>query len=96
MRRVLAGAVLALLLAGCADDKEYGAIPDEATAKKVGCAVIHARFPKGDPDCPGLAAELDGNIWTVAQILPKNTIGGGPVVRLSKSDGQVLDFYLTQ
>ena len=85
------------LLTSCNNGNVYGPLPDAATALRAGCAVIHTHFPKGDPDCgPGFSAELEGNVWTVGAILPDGYVGGGPVVKLSKADGRVLDFYLTQ
>jgi len=83
-----------LMMAGCS--AKFGPITDEATAIKIGCVVIHERFPGGDAKCKGLVAELNGDVWTVASELPHGYVGGGPIVKLSRTDGRVLDFYLTQ
>ena len=37
-----------------------------------------------------------GRSGSVSEQLPPDYVGGGPVVKLSKADGRVLDFYLTQ
>ena len=91
---VLLTALLVTAAAGCSP--RFGPIPDKATAIRVGCAVIHEQYPKGDPRCPSLTAELHGDEWTVYGVLPPGYAGGGPVVVLSKSDGRLLHSYLTQ
>jgi hypothetical protein len=79
-------------MAGCS--AAYGPIRDKQTAIKVGCTVLLERMPNSK--CVGLVAELNGDVWTVAHDLPPGYVGGGPIVKLSKSDGRVLDFYVTQ
>jgi hypothetical protein len=86
------GAVL--LATGC--KRVFGPLPNEAAALKAGCTVMLDRLPDRKVDCSRLEAALDGDTWTVGRILPKGYSGGGPVVKLSKADGRLLDFYVTQ
>jgi hypothetical protein len=86
------GASAALLATGCA--KQFGPIPDAEAAVKAGCAVIRSHFPKAK--CANLVARLDGNVWHINTMLPEGYSGGGPNVELSKAEGRVLRFYLTQ
>jgi hypothetical protein len=80
-------------------------IPDQATATAVGAAILHAYFGKEQfrdfgkeqfRDGAGYEATLEDSVWTVWESLPKGTIGGGPVVELSKADGRVLRIFLTR
>jgi hypothetical protein len=69
-------------------------IPDEATAIKAGCAAIQDHISQAT--CTGLVAHLEGNVWHVSNTLPEGYSGGGPNVELSKTDGRILNFYVTQ
>src|SRR5947207_14566704 len=43
-----------------------------------------------------MVATLRGGIWEIVEKLPPGTVGGGAVVLIAKSDGRVIDMYLTQ
>jgi hypothetical protein len=95
MRIILSvGGLLATAsLCGCAS--EYAYVPDAATARKIACNVIHARFPRGRGDCSDMAVELKDGVWYVETDL-HGGIGGGPNVEIAQKDGQILTFYVTQ
>jgi hypothetical protein len=73
-------------------------LPDAATAINVGSAILDTYFDQRlhAPNSPGYRAVLNGEVWTVYQSLPANTLGGGPTVELAKHDARVISIYLTQ
>jgi hypothetical protein len=86
--------LLALSAGGCGTRP---AIPDEQTAIAAACKRIHLQYHTSGPcSLIDFRANLDGDVWTVAEILPDGYIGGGVYVLLAKSDGHIIESSFTQ
>ena len=76
---------------------EFGPLPNEAAALKAGCVAINQQywFFEDGVECSSLEAGLEGDVWIIGRKLPPHVSGGGPIVKLRKTDGRLLDFYVT-
>jgi hypothetical protein len=73
------------------------AIPDGQTAIAAACKRIHADYhTNGVCTQSDFKADLDGDVWTVSEVLPPGSLEGGVFVQLSKSDGHVIKSYFIQ
>jgi hypothetical protein len=97
--RIVRHALLAALLVGLAAGGcvKRPAIPDGETAITAACKRIHADYHSiAVCSLSNFRAALDGDVWTVSQVLPSGDLEGGVFVQLSKSDGHVIRTYLIQ
>ena len=86
--------LLGLIAGGCA---MRPAIPDRQTAVVAACKRIHADYhSNGVCNLSNFRAELDGDVWTVSQVLASGDLEGGVYVQLSKSDGHIIKSYFIQ
>jgi len=76
----------------------FGPLPDKAAALKAACIAINeyqSRTFQDDYNCSNLEAYLDGDVWIIGITLPPGVSGGGPYVKLRKTDGQLLEVNST-
>lgn len=89
-------AIAAALFLASAPNSLASPIIDREAALKSACVVIHTRLKTWPGKCEALNADLKGEIWTVYEIVEGIPDYRPPVVKIRKSDGRMLDFYLTQ
>jgi hypothetical protein len=73
-----------------------GLVPNQETAITIARAVLvpiygRAAIAREEP----LRARLKSGVWTVAGVLPPDSVGGTAVVKIAKSDGQILSVMHT-
>lgn len=78
---------------GCGQTPPGGYVPDKTVAVKIGEAVLIPIYGEKQirSEEPFVAAR-EGDVWTVSGTLPPNTIGGTAYVKLSATDGRILDW----
>lgn len=67
-----------------------GIVPDSATAIKIAEAIWLPIYGEQVLSKKPYKAELQGNVWIVTGTLSGNTVGGVPIVEISKTDGKVI------
>ena len=67
-----------------------GYVPNAETAIKIAEAVWLPIYGSAINDKRPFIAKLKDGVWVVEGTLPKNMLGGVPVIAISKNDGRVL------
>jgi NTF2 fold immunity protein len=72
-----------------------GFVPDAPTAIAIAVAVWKAMYAGEVPGGKPYEAELHEDVWIVSTHLPKSSMGGGAMIKISKKDGTILGVRVT-
>jgi hypothetical protein len=89
--------VFAISVSGCCSHTlrpKGDLVPDAETAVAIAHALIKAHYGERElsEELP-LVATLTNGVWKVKGTLPKGWVGGVGVVKISKSDGRILEVH---
>ena len=74
-----------------------GMIPDAEEAKRVALVYFRRHYQDVDLDRLEIRAQLiNGVFWQVEAGVPPDMLGGGPNIRMCRSNGRVIRFWATQ